>query len=213
MSSLLQRDSSGRAPRLGNAITSDPASAGAEREIVKRSPQQRLRAGIVGAGYIAAFHARAIRTAKDIDLECVADASLRTAQSFAAEWGVSAAYDSLEAMLQNHALDCVHLLTPPDQHFRMAKIALEAGVHVLLEKPMCTSVAEADELVRLAAERHLHLGISHNFQFSTAYQKLRHIVKSGALGPISHLAIHHLFEMPQIRSGPFDTWMLREPVT
>src|SRR5262249_4462237 len=115
------------------------------------------------------------------------------------------------AMLENRPIDCVHLLVPPDQHYRLAKIALEAGVHVFIEKPMCTSVSEADELVHLAKQRNLDLGVGHNFLFSGAYQKLRDVVKSGTLGPISHISFDYFFEMPQIRLGPFDSWMLREP--
>lgn len=176
-----------------------------------KANKPKLKSAIVGTGYIADFHARAIAASPGVALICAADANLRNAQSFADRWGLSAAYDSLESMLQSQQIDCVHLLVPPDHHFRLAKTALEAGIHVFLEKPMCTSVAEADELVRLAAENNLYLGVSHNFLFTDAYQQLRETVKSGALGPISHVTIHHLFEMPQIRFGPFDTWMLRKP--
>lgn len=173
--------------------------------------RRRLRAGIVGTGYIADFHARAIHASDGTDLVSVADANERSAQSFARRWAVPAASNSLDAMLRDHSIDCVHLLVPPDLHFQLAKTALEAGVHVLLEKPMCTSVAEADELLRLANEKNLYLGVSHNFLFSSAYQELRKVVKSGVLGPISHVSIRYLFELPHIRFGPFDAWMLREP--
>ena len=178
----------------------------------KEIPNRRLQSAIVGTGYIADFHARAIQLSGQTDLACVADANLRSAQSFATRWAIPAAYNSLEAMLQQaRTIDCIHLLVPPDLHFPLARTALEAGVHVLLEKPMCTTVAEADTLLQLANERGLYLGVSHNFLFSRAYQDLRKVVKNGVLGPISHLSIHYLFEMPHIRFGPFDTWMLREP--
>jgi predicted dehydrogenase/nucleoside-diphosphate-sugar epimerase len=176
-----------------------------------RPGTRRIRAGIVGTGYIADFHARAIRGVHGAELLCVADANQLSAESFAKTRGISAAYDSLQTMLRNHDIDCVHLLVPPDQHFPLAKSALEAGVHVLLEKPMCTSTAEADQLLQTAAQRQLYLGVNHNFLFSSAYRRLRDTVKSGILGPISHITIHYLAELPHIRFGPFDAWMLRRP--
>ncbi|WFU18789.1 Gfo/Idh/MocA family oxidoreductase [Bradyrhizobium sp. CB3481] len=187
------------------------AHSNASRSRALEANRTTLKSGIVGTGYIADFHARAIQATSEVDLVCVADANLRSAEAFAQRWSVPFAYDSLSSMLQTQRIDCVHLLVPPDHHFRLAKSALEAGVHVFLEKPMCTTVAEADELVRLATEKKLYLGVSHNFLFSDAYRQLRDTVRSGALGPISHVTIHHLFEMPQIRLGPFDSWMLREP--
>jgi predicted dehydrogenase/nucleoside-diphosphate-sugar epimerase len=178
----------------------------------KRAPgAERVRVGIVGAGFISDFHAKAIRAMGGAELCGVADSNQRNAESFASRWTVPAIFPSLDAMLASHAVDAVHLLVPPDQHYPLARIALDAGVHVFLEKPMCTSVSEADELMQLAKTKGLHLGVNHNFLFSAAYQKLRNIVKSGTLGPLSHLHLGYLFEMPQIRLGPFDTWMLSEP--
>ena len=103
------------------------------------------------------------------------------------------------------------LLTPPDHHFRLAKVALEYGVHVFLEKPMCVSTHEADELIALANNKGLFLGVNHNFCFSDAYVRLRNALSSGSLGPIDHLTFIYLYELPQIRNGPFDSWMLRNP--
>jgi predicted dehydrogenase/nucleoside-diphosphate-sugar epimerase len=165
----------------------------------------------VGTGYIADFHARALRTTDGVELIAVCDAKLKSAESFAANWSVPNYYSSLEAMLQSVDLDCVHLLVPPDLHHSLAKTALNLGVHVLIEKPMCTSVAQADELVALSETNKLKLGVSHNFMFTPAYEQLRDVVKSGTIGPIDQITFHHLFELPQLRFGPFEAWMVREP--
>src|SRR5947209_8381825 len=101
-----------------------------------------IRAAIVGTGYIAEFHARAIRVIDGVELVSVCDSNSRSANAFAADWHVSTAFDSLETMLHNQQLDCIHVLAPPDQHYSLAKAALQRGVHVFLEKPMCTSVDE-----------------------------------------------------------------------
>ncbi len=175
------------------------------------SAASAIRTAIVGTGYIAEFHARAIREAKGVELAATCDANVARAKAFAGTWNIPLAYDSLAKMLQETRIDCVHILTPPDLHFSLAKEALEAGVHVLLEKPMCTSTAEADALVALAAERGLTLGVSHNFLFSAAFERLREAVHSKALGPIDHITFNHFYELGQIRFGPFDNWMLRNP--
>jgi predicted dehydrogenase/nucleoside-diphosphate-sugar epimerase len=172
---------------------------------------QPLRAAIVGTGYIADFHARAIGGVKGVDLVSVCDANLNSAQSFAAAWGVPAAFDSLEPMLRDERLDCVHVLVPPDRHHSLARTALQSGVHVFVEKPMCVSVEQADELLALARDKRLRLGVNHNMLYAGAYQRLREIVRSGLLGPLDYVCLNHFLELGQIRFGPFDSWMHRTP--
>ena len=178
-----------------------------EASIVHR----RMRAAIVGTGYIAEFHARAIQAAGSVELVAVCDTNLRSAKSFASTWNVPAAYDSLETMLAQQKIDCVHILVPPDLHCQLTKTSLQAGAHVFLEKPMCLTIAEADEMLALASEKHLYLGVNHNMMFFSAYQRLREIVHSGVLGPIDNIGINYFSELGQIRNGPFETWLLRAP--
>jgi len=170
-----------------------------------------IRVGIVGTGYIADFHARAIRQVEGVELVSVCDVNLQNARSFAAEWGVPAAFESLDAMLENQQLNCLHLLVPPDRHYSLAKTALESGVHVFIEKPMCTSVEQADDLIAVAHEKGVRLGVNHNMLYAGAYQRLRQIVRSGILGPLDHASFNHFLELGQIRFGPFDSWMFRAP--
>ena len=170
-----------------------------------------IRSAIIGTGYIASFHARAIRGVKGVELVSVCDANLSSAQGFAADWGVPAAFDSLESMLRDQPVDAVHVLVPPDQHYAVASAALRSGVHVFLEKPMCISTDQADDLLKMVFDGGPKLGVNHNFLFSGAYQRLRKIVHSGTIGPLDHVAFNHFFELPQIWFGPFDSWMLRAP--
>src|SRR6476659_1696644 len=105
---------------------------------------QPVRAALVGTGYIAHFHAQALCQTEGVRLVGVCDSNLSSAQSFGAAWRVPA-FDSLGAMLQTQEIDSVHVLVPPDHHYSLAKFALLAGVHVFIEKPMCSSVQQADE--------------------------------------------------------------------
>jgi len=126
---------------------------------------------IVGAGYISEFHAHAIRALPNVELVSVCDANLRRAKTFADDWGLPKAFDSLPSMLADERIDAVHVLTPPDLHFSVAKTILEtSGASVFLEKPMCTSAVQSEELLESADARALLLGVNHNFLFSEAYQ-------------------------------------------
>jgi predicted dehydrogenase/nucleoside-diphosphate-sugar epimerase len=174
-------------------------------------PAKPTRVAIVGTGYIAEFHARAIQTLPGVELVSVCDANLPRARSFAAEWAVPTAFDSTPSMLAEQPIDVAHVLTPPDRHHSLAKSILQAGSNVFLEKPMCTSILEADELLAIADAKKLLIGVNHNFLFSGAYRILREAVRSGTLGSLDYVCFNYLFELGPIRFGPFDSWMLRAP--
>ena len=173
------------------------------------SPTRRV--AFLGTGYIADWHGKALRFVNNVELVSVCDQSMQRAQAFAQKFGVPRAYDSLQSMLSQERLDAVHVLLPPDVHFQACKTILGCGVNVLLEKPMCTQTEECEELVRLADARGLILGVGHNFLFSPIYERLRRDMGNGVLGRIDHITITWHRELPQLTSGPFDIWMLRDP--
>ena len=168
-------------------------------------------AAIVGTGFIAQFHARAIHALSGVDLVSICDANLIAAKSFAETWNVAKAYASVDEMLGNEKIDCVHVLVPPDHHYEVSKSVLRTGINVFLEKPMSISVKEAEDISALARQKGLYLGINHNMMFFSAYQQLRRVVRSGVLGPIDNIGINYFSELEQIRFGPFESWMLRSP--
>lgn len=171
----------------------------------------KRRVGLLGTGYIAEWHAKALATVPGVELVAVCDKVVSRAQSFAEKFRVPAAHGSLSEMLERGGLDAVHVLVPPDLHFESAQAILRAGVHALLEKPMSPRAEDCDALVRLAGEKKLSLGIGHNFLFSDCYERLREDVRSGLLGPLDHVTITWHRELPQLTFGPFDIWMLRDP--
>jgi nucleoside-diphosphate-sugar epimerase/predicted dehydrogenase len=157
-----------------------------------------------------------LQSVAGVELVAVCDRLVTKAEALARKFGAAGVYESLDAMLAAEkakpgGLDSVHILTPPDRHFEAARAVLEAGVHVFLEKPMCAVAEDCDELVRLAGERGLRLGVGHNFLFAENYERLRQDVKSGVLGLIDDVAITWHRPLPQITHGPFDAWMLRDP--
>jgi predicted dehydrogenase/nucleoside-diphosphate-sugar epimerase len=169
------------------------------------------RVALVGAGYIADWHAQGLRSVEGVELVAVCDRALARAEALAAKFGVAQVYGSLEEMLAAERLDAVHVLLPPDLHFEAALAALKAGVNVFLEKPMCDRAADCEALVRLAAERGLRLGVGHNFLFAEPYEQLRRDLREGVLGRIDDVRITWHRALPQAAHGPFDAWMLRDP--
>lgn len=170
------------------------------------------RVALLGAGYIADWHAKCLKSVAGVELVAVCDQAQARAEALAATYGIARTYGSLEAMLQAEKLDAVHILLPPDLHFSAASTVIEAGVSVFLEKPMCESWSLCEDLIEKAAARSaVRVGVGHNFLFSRPWEQLRRDVKSGILGRIDQITITWNRFLPQSAFGPFDIWMLRDP--
>ncbi|MGQ0456808.1 MAG: NAD-dependent epimerase/dehydratase family protein [Hyphomicrobium sp.] len=171
-------------------------------------PLGRTRVGIIGAGYIAQWHAGAIRATKDVELTAICDVSEKTATQLAENLGVRA-YASLDDLIEEQVCDAVHVLTPPHTHHMLAVKALEAGLHVMVEKPFATSRVDCVAITNAARSAHRVAAVSHNFLGVPSYQRLKEAYRSDALGRISSAEFNWRFPLEPLRSGPFGLWMLR----
>jgi predicted dehydrogenase/nucleoside-diphosphate-sugar epimerase len=164
---------------------------------------------MVGAGFILKPHALAV-SAAGATPHAVADTSARRAADAAREFGFEHSFSSVEE-LANSDCDVVHVLVPPFLHLEIAELLLMAGKSVFLEKPMGLSSEACSRLGALADERGLRLGVNHNFLFLPGYERLRTRIREGELGRVDHINCNWNYELPQLRSGPFDAWMLSAP--
>src|ERR1700735_4425116 len=122
------------------------------------------RNGLIGVGVISQTHVEALKPAvPETELVAIVDRNLALAKSRAAQWGIPNVYGDIEELIAANVADVAHVLAPPDLHAPTARRLLEAGLHVLLEKPMSTSVADCEALTALAAEKGVVLGINQNF--------------------------------------------------
>src|SRR5438105_2497009 len=112
--------------------------------------KETLRVGLLGAGYIAEFHAKVLKGLPWVRLQAVCDQDIQKAKSLANRHGVPKVYVSLEQMLAEEKLDAVHLLLPAPDHFEAAKLILDKGVHLFIEKPICLLSQDAKELIQLS---------------------------------------------------------------
>lgn len=170
------------------------------------------RVALVGAGYIADYHARAIRALGDAELVGICDLSRARAERFAAAHGIEGgAFTDLGQMLTALRPDAVHVLTPPNLHTEPSTQALRAGADVLVEKPMCHTVADCEALRAAARAQGQALGVSHNFLFFPAYERLMADLDTGRFGELDQVDIVWNKELGQLRGGPFGAWMLADP--
>ncbi len=124
-----------------------------------------LRTAVIGAGYLGRFHAQKYAALGGSSLAAVCDASAATASTVARECQCAAVTDYRELLGQ---VEAVSIVTPTAAHFAIAAAFLQAGAHVLVEKPITTSVAEARELIQLAARHQRVLQVGHLERFNPA---------------------------------------------
>jgi nucleoside-diphosphate-sugar epimerase/predicted dehydrogenase len=174
------------------------------------STKRQLAIGFLGAGYIADWHALALRTVEGAALAAVCDRDEDRAHAFAARHGIARVYTSLGAMLSASQLDAIHVLLPAELHAQAAGEIIDAGLDVLLEKPMAIAAEECERLISRAQAAKVKLGISHNFLFAPIYERLKQDLAAGRLGRPDEVTIVWNKGLGQLQSGPFNLWMLRE---
>jgi predicted dehydrogenase len=132
--------------------------------------QEKIKAAVVGTGYLGRFHAQKYAAMADVDLVGVVDVDRARAETVAAETGCRAFTDLTEILPHIQAASVV---VPNVHHYEVARPLLDAGIHTLLEKPLTNTVAEADELIALAAARGVVLQSGHLERFNPAIVVLR----------------------------------------
>jgi len=132
-------------------------------------PKKKLRAAVVGVGYLGQFHAEKLAAAPGVELAAVVDADPARAKMIAAKHGCAAHADP--AALDG-AVDLVSIAVPTARHHDVALPFLAAGVHVLVEKPIATSLAEADAMIAAAKKGGALLAVGHLQRFNPAFRAL-----------------------------------------
>jgi predicted dehydrogenase len=132
-----------------------------------------LRAAVVGVGYLGRFHAQKYHEHPEIELAGVVDADADRAAEVAAECGTEA-FTSLEQVLDK--VDLLSIVVPTQFHFEVARQGLEAGCHILLEKPVTQTVDEAEQLIEMARSRNLVFQVGHLERFNPAVMALKGVL-------------------------------------
>jgi predicted dehydrogenase len=144
-----------------------------------------LRIGIVGIGYWGSKHVRTMRSLDSVSHVSVIDPSEERVAKLRHAFPEVGSFPDLESALPE--IDAVVIATPPSTHAPLACAAMEAGVHVLVEKPFATGLAEAHRMVEMSRERGVVLMVGHTFEYHSAVWALREMVTRGDLGELYYL--------------------------
>src|SRR5580692_8066961 len=143
-----------------------------------------IRTAIFGTGFMGRVHLEAVRRLEFVEVAAIAGRNEEPARRLGAGFSIFKITTDYRDILRDPAIDAVHICTPNAQHFPMAKDALQAGKHVICEKPLATSVQDGRELVALAAQQGLRNCVCHNLRFYPMVQQMRALREAGDLGEI-----------------------------
>lgn len=155
-----------------------------------------LRVAIIGCGKIADQHAEHIVHIPGCHIVGVCDSEELMAKQLQERLNVPAHFSKVQDLLDKAKPDVVHITAPPQTHYSIGKLCLEAGCHVYIEKPFTVDYREAEELVNLVERRNLRLTVGHDAQFKHSANQMRKLVNEGYLGgPPVHIESYHCYDL------------------
>jgi predicted dehydrogenase len=174
-----------------------------------------MRIGVVGCGLAAGYHIPYILRQKNVDGVSVTDLNVRKAERIAKRYGIDA-YPNFQTLLNSQCPDVVHILTPPGTHAELSIRAMEAGCHVLVEKPMALTVEEADAMIAAARRSEVKLCIDHSRLWAPLIMRARKLVEEGKIGRVLHVDVNYSFDINSIdtvdaHSNDKMAWLQRLP--
>lgn len=153
--------------------------------------------GVIGCGYWGPNLIRNFAENESANLSWICDADAKRVSAVNRRYPAARSTTDFQEMLNDPLLDAVVIATPVGTHYDFVKYALNAGRHVLVEKPFTASVREAEELIELADRNNLNVMVDHTFVYTGAVRKIKEIVQSGELGELLY------FDSVRINLGLF----------
>jgi predicted dehydrogenase len=155
-----------------------------------------LKVAIVGCGKIADSHAEQIGRIPGCEIVGVCDREPLMAKQLHERFPINRCFSDLTQLLEESRPDVVHITTPPESHFSIAKLCLDAGCHVYVEKPFTLYEADARKLIDLAIAKNLKITAGHDDQFSHVARRMRALIQQGFLGgPPVHMESYYCYEL------------------
>ncbi|MDA0195673.1 MAG: Gfo/Idh/MocA family oxidoreductase [Bacteroidetes bacterium] len=145
---------------------------------------KKLRVGVAGIGFIGPAHIEALRRIPGIEVVSIFHPFEDECKEKAEQLGVDKYYSEYDQQVANDNLDCIHVCTPNFLHYEMSKKALEAGIHVVCEKPLATKISDAEELVALASKTGLVNAVHFNLRYYPLVRQMKTMREKGDLGEV-----------------------------
>jgi predicted dehydrogenase len=155
--------------------------------------------GVIGAGFIGPVHIESLRRMGFVEVVALAGSSQADAEAKAAELNVPRAYGDFFDLIADPTVDVIEITSPNRFHYPAAKAALEAGKHVVCEKPLAMTSAESQELAALAERAGVVTAVTFNIRFYPVVQHARRLIQRGALG-----------EIYLVHGGYWQDWLLHD---
>ena len=156
---------------------------------------------LLGTGFIAGIHLESYRRfVPDAEVVAVYSRSGERAEAFARTHGIDRWYDDLDRAATDSACEVVDVCVPNDRHARATIAAATAGKHVIIEKPLSLTLAEADEMIAVCEAHHRKLMYAEELCFAPKYERVRRLVVEGAIGRVFHM------RQCEKHSGPHSDW-------
>ncbi len=156
----------------------------------QKSPPGRIRVAVIGTGFGAAVHVPAVKHFDDVDLVAIVSRRSDRARAVAERHGIPNSSNDWRDVVNDPNVDAVVVSTPPYLHHQMVIAALEAGKHVLCEKPMARNLAEARDMVKLAVSANVVAMINHQFRYLPMRRRVKELIDEGYVGEPQSIAMN-----------------------
>lgn len=151
-----------------------------------------IKTAVIGSGFMGAAHIEALKRIGGVEIRTIVSDDLKTAKGIADKFGISKVEENYEKILNDSEIDIIHNCTPNNLHFKINKAAVEAGKHVISEKPLTTNTTESEKLVKLVSEKGVVNAINFNYRFYPVIQHAKNMIQKGELGEIFLAHGHYL---------------------
>ena len=165
-----------------------------------------MKVAILGCGAIAKAHIEPLKRL-DVEVVAVCDPDEEASAGVAARFGIPRRYSEAAELLDRERPDVVHVIAPPQAHRDLAVQAMEAGCHVLVEKPMAVNAAEAEEMIEAARRCDKTLGVCHTMLFDPAVTRVRELAASGELGEVTGVETRINFHQAEVQRTASSDWI------
>ncbi|UCH32624.1 MAG: Gfo/Idh/MocA family oxidoreductase [Candidatus Bathyarchaeota archaeon] len=156
----------------------------------------KLRIGVIGVGFWGKNHVRVFSELPETELTAICDVSLERAKQIGNQYGVKA-YDDSKKLLKRKDIDAVSICTWTTTHAAEAMKALKAGKHILVEKPLASTIREAKRIVDLAVQKNRHLSVGFIERFNPVIRRAKNMLKKGEIGELVSATAKRVSQWPE----------------
>lgn len=146
-----------------------------------------INIGLIGFGYWGPNLAKNFSQINGVFLHSICEIKKERTERIREQYPLTRLVTNFSEFIKNNEIDAVAIATPPATHFKLAKDALLSGKHVLVEKPLTTTVHQAEELIKIARQKKLTLMVGHTFEYNDAVIKLKEHIKNGEIGDVLYI--------------------------